>query len=54
MVIGYWFFKQETPKAEAVRTSQRDNAVNRAMEESQTKASSSVSMSEIESFLTFP
>lgn len=42
-VIDYWFYKQETPKAEAVRTSQRDNAVNRAMEESQAKASSSVS-----------
>lgn len=40
MVLGDWFFTQETPKAEAVRTSQRDNAVNRAMEESQAKASS--------------
>lgn len=30
--------KQETPDSEAVRISQRDNAVNRAMEESQAKA----------------
>ena len=29
---------KETPDSEAVRISQRDNAVNRAMEESQAKA----------------